>query len=574
MNESDSPQNSKNSPDESFSNDDSSKGSSQKTSEGIPSPHVQKKSGFPLFWLVPLIAVAISGYLIYETIQSRGIPIEIIFENAEGIKAGKTALKFEGVKVGQVHAVELSPKLDRVIVKAYLKDSAKELAREGSQFWIVYPKITIEGISGLDTLIAGNYIAVQEGTGKESTKFKGLKNPPPRDPNSPNLFLTLESEMMPQVNIGSPILYNKHQIGSVKKLSLNVDTLKSEVKIMIKERYKSLVRMNSVFADYSGIDLTLDLKGVDLKTDSLTTIAFGGITMGTPNQETNPAPQAENDTRFLLYRSIEEILQKQARLANKTEGEHDYILELVLSDASAVVLEKTELRLKGVAIGNIGEMHVSPDDNKVVAKAFIRRQYKYIAQKGTRFTLITPSIEVEDFRRVKLDPKFLLGTYIKVEVGTHNTEYQERFHVRIPDNHLFQPMVGLKLNLQAARLGKLSKGAPVYYRGIQVGQIEGYQLARDASSVDIEVVIQKQYASLIRSQTRFWNVSGIDAQISLWGGVEVKTESFTGVFEGAIAFATPDHQNMGSKVQDGKSFVLHEKPEKKWLLWKPTIPLK
>ena len=51
-------------------------------------------------WLVPLLALAVSLFVAWQSYAQRGKLIDIIFQSAEGITAGETVLKFRDVEVG------------------------------------------------------------------------------------------------------------------------------------------------------------------------------------------------------------------------------------------------------------------------------------------------------------------------------------------------------------------------------------------------------------------------------------------------------------------------------------------
>jgi len=132
---------------------------------------------------------------------------------------------------------------------------------------------------------------------------------------------------------------------------------------------------------------------------------------------------------------------------------------------------------------------------------------------------------------------------------------------------------GLNLQLTTHRLGSIEAGDPVYYRQIPVGSVIGYKLGTNASEVIVFINIRTRYAPLLRSNSMFWNVSGIRVNASLVGGVKIDTESLESILDGGIAFATPDNPDMGDAVSQGMSFVLHDKHKEKWLSWSPKIPL-
>ena len=97
------------------------------------------------------------------------------------------------------------------------------------------------------------------------------------------------------------------------------------------------------------------------------------------------------------------------------------------------------------------------------------------------------------------------------------------------------------------RLERLQPDVPVYYRGIEVGNVQNIQLGRDAAGVDIHVFVRRQYAVLVRLNSRFWVVTGADLKGGLFSGVHLKLDSLRrGLGRGGLRH--PRHEDRG----DGK----------------------
>jgi len=72
-------------------------------------------------------------------------------------------IKYKAVEVGLVDAIAVSDDLSHVIVHATLDKDAAPHLREGTQFWVVRPRIGSGGISGLSTIVSGAYISIMPG---------------------------------------------------------------------------------------------------------------------------------------------------------------------------------------------------------------------------------------------------------------------------------------------------------------------------------------------------------------------------------------------------------------------------
>jgi paraquat-inducible protein B len=90
--------------------------------------------------------------------------------------------------------------------------------------------------------------------------------------------------------------------------------------------------------------------------------------------------------------------------------------------------------------------------------------------------------------------------------------------------------------------------------------------------VDVYIFIRQRYAPLVKSNSQFWVVSGVDVKGGLLSGIQMKVESLRSLLAGGIGFATPE-QNMGQQANNGSEFVLHDDPKKEWLEWSPKIPI-
>ena len=166
----------------------------------------------------------------------------------------------------------------------------------------------------------------------------------------------------------------------------------------------------------------------------------------------------------------------------------------------------------------------------------------------------------------------VFGSYLDFLPGDGPTQYHFNA-LDAPPRTEMANIDGLGVILDAKHLGSLSPGSPVYYRQVQVGKVTGYDLSPTFQKVHIFVSIEDRYSALIRSNTKFWNVSGATIKGGLFSGVTVSTESFEAIMRGGIALATPEDEKIGGAAAPGDHFRLHDKAKEKWLDWNPDIIL-
>ena len=252
-----------------------------------------------VIWVVPVVAAIVAGYLLYGRLQELGPEITIKFKDGDGVKGGQTEVRYRGVPIGEVSAVDLSDGAEYVVVRARLRRSAGPIARDGSVFWIVRPEVGPTSISGLRTVFTGPYIQVLPGTGRPKTEFVGLDRPPPALERG-GLKVILATAHLSSVRTGSPVYYRGIQVGAVTDTELSRDATAAHIHVFVGQRYARLIRVGSRFWSASGFDVNISLlKGVEVSLESLRSLVVGGIAFATP--EDPRGPPAKDGTIFVLH---------------------------------------------------------------------------------------------------------------------------------------------------------------------------------------------------------------------------------------------------------------------------------
>ena len=224
----------------------------------------------------------------------------MVFKSAEGIEAGKTFVKYKDVTIGHVTKVELADAYGDVEVTAKISKKAAGLMVEDAKFWVVEPRVTLSGISGLGTLLSGNYIGFQPGkSNNKQTKFKGL-DVAPIITDQPGRRFVLKAPTLGSLGIGSPIYYRQLQAGQVAAYALSADGKGIDITVFINTPYEKYVTPETRFWNASGIDVSVGAGGVNVRTEGLISLLAGGLAFDAPPFATPTEPAAAN-TVFTLY---------------------------------------------------------------------------------------------------------------------------------------------------------------------------------------------------------------------------------------------------------------------------------
>ncbi|MHB9468144.1 aldehyde dehydrogenase family protein [Pseudomonas aeruginosa] len=213
----------------------------------LPSPKKHKTSNWSAIWVLPLVALAIGAWLGWRAYDQAGVLIQVRFESSDGIQAKKTEVLYKGIAVGKVVALDVSEDIKGVVATIEMDKEARQYLSKGTRFWLVKPRVSLAGVTGLETLVSGVYIAVDPVKGeKEERNFTALKQPPPLSDRLPGLHLTLKADRLGSLEQGSPVFYRQIQVGQVKSFQLGDDQRTIEIKVHIEPAYADLVRKHTV----------------------------------------------------------------------------------------------------------------------------------------------------------------------------------------------------------------------------------------------------------------------------------------------------------------------------------------
>lgn len=244
----------------------------------LPKAKTRPASNWSAIWVLPLIALVIGGWLGWRAYTQTGIEIQVRFESGEGIQVNKTEVVYKGMTVGKVKTLALDDEGSNrgVIATIEMNKDVEQYLKANTRFWLVKPSVSLAGITGLETLVSGNYIAASPGDGEPTRKFKALSEEPPLSDAKPGLHLTVKAERLGSLDRGSPVFYKQIQVGQVKSYLLSADQNTVEIKVYIEPTYASLVRKHTRFWNASGISIDANLSGVKVRSESLASIVAGG----------------------------------------------------------------------------------------------------------------------------------------------------------------------------------------------------------------------------------------------------------------------------------------------------------
>ena len=273
----------------------------------------RKRTRLSVVWVVPIVAAVAGVWVAVTRILAQGPKITIVFKSAEGLEAGKTKIRYNGLDLGTLTSIRLSDNHQSVIATAEMAPKTQDFLLEDTRFWVVRPRISGGTVSGLGTLISGAYVGMDIGHSNEKRRaFVALTTPPVITADVPGRFFVLKTPTLGSLDYGTPLFFRRLQVGEVSSYELDPDGQALTVKAFVRAPYDKYVTPNTRFWHASGIDLSLTASGLSVQTESLVSILIGGIAFETPVIG-QVLPAAEPETVFTLYKDRSEAFEPAAR---------------------------------------------------------------------------------------------------------------------------------------------------------------------------------------------------------------------------------------------------------------------
>ena len=273
--------------------------------------NVKQEPRISAIWIIPIIALFVGAWMLYQYQTNKGATIYITMTQAEGIIAGKTEIKVRSVKIGQIDHIRLSDDKNSVIARAQIGKHYDSLMTEDATIWVVKPRIDETGISGMSTLLSGVYLEFAPGESKQIKEHFILQDEPAligKDVKGGRFVLqSYDAEVM---DVSTSIYYKNYKIGQVETATFDWKNQAMKYGIFINEPYQNLITLNSIFWVNAGVEIDLSADGINVNTGSLSKLLKGGISVGLPEQQA-PGDIANDGHAFSLSKSYKHALEER-----------------------------------------------------------------------------------------------------------------------------------------------------------------------------------------------------------------------------------------------------------------------
>jgi paraquat-inducible protein B len=221
-------------------------------------------------------------------------------------------------------------------------------------------------------------------------------------------------------------------------------------------------------------------------------------------------------------------------------------------DAEGLQVGQSQLKFKDITLGTVKSLDFTPDHRNVLVTIATTKQAEPMLTSGAQFWVVKPRLFAGNLSGFST---LLSGAFIGMLPDDASSKPARHFVGREEPPVLESQVPGKTFLLKAEELGSVSLGSPLFFRGLDVGEVLGWDIGDMAANVTIHAFVRAPYDGYVREQTRFWNASGISVKLG-GGGVDMQVESLRAVLLGGIAFDTPTAGQNSEPEQTNHVFPL------------------
>jgi paraquat-inducible protein B len=487
-----------------------------------------------------------------------GLHFRITCDTAGSISAGSPIL-YRQIEVGRVVGVSLAGDTDSVDLYGLIFAHYRHLIKDTTRFWNSSGLTVKADMSGMELRVAslaslvtgGLEFETPAGTGKPAEEAAVFRlYPDQAAARELGRRIQVSFENGEDLNTGADLRYRGVRVGEVKDVRLNSTMDGVIAEIHIDQAYEQLGCQGSRFWIVRPV---AGLKGVA----NLGTIIRGGYveiepgTGETVSEFTGLKEQPVDRPDSLQFTLV------CSRLGSLHPGSPVFYRNLQAGSVLETSLHKDG---KGVDV----RVMINPPFSR-----FVGDKTLFFRSGGVHLNASLDGIDVD----IESLEAILTGGISFSNVNGSGVSLTSASRVVLFNTYkeaVAADVSWKEFVLRTDQTGSLSAGRPVYYRGVQVGQVLHVALGDSADHVLITIGVEHKYAQLVRKTSLFWNASGIGLDISLFSGAKMRTQSMDAILAGGVAFINPDD---GSEMASaGSRFILYDKPEEKWLKYQRKLP--
>ncbi|MFT6284294.1 MAG: paraquat-inducible protein B [Arenicella sp.] len=228
------------------------------------------------------------------------------------------------------------------------------------------------------------------------------------------------------------------------------------------------------------------------------------------------------------------------------------VITIEFKTATGLEAGKTKIKTRDVDIGLVNKIELTDDLSGVLVTVRMDKEVAPILHSDNQFWIISPSVSLSGVSGLGT---ILSGPHINMAPGVEKQKSETFVALEAP------PVTpkgtpGLHVTLNSESEFAYKKGDSVVYKGIKVGEIEDIFFNFEERVVYYNTFIEAPYHTLITTNTKFWDISGVQIELGA-SGVKVSTGSLETLLTNGVTFGIPEGMPKGEKISERSFFDIH-----------------
>ena len=226
-------------------------------------------------------------------------------------------------------------------------------------------------------------------------------------------------------------------------------------------------------------------------------------------------------------------------------------ITIEFASSSGLKAKQSQVKFRDVPVGSVKKIELKEGGKSVIVTVGMNKDAEQFLNKDAMFWIVKPKIDKTGITGLET---LVTGSYIELH-GIAGESKKKKF-TGLEEPYLDDKDIkGKYFNLNAPNSYNLEFGSLVFYRNIQVGEIQQVNLSQNGDFVQFYIFIKDPYHKFVNSQTQFWNLSNFKLDLSK-ARLDVSIASTSQILYGGIAFSTPGKQIYQYPINEENVFPL------------------
>jgi paraquat-inducible protein B len=183
-------------------------------------------------------------------------------------------------------------------------------------------------------------------------------------------------------------------------------------------------------------------------------------------------------------------------------------IKIEFSNSGGLTAGQSVIKFRDVPVGKVEKIEINNEKEGVIVYARVNKDAKDFLNETTKFWIVQAKV---DYSGIQGLDTLLTGSYINM----YAKKGKERKYEFIGLNG---PYVGVDnadyYVIESTFPVKVKKTTPVYFKGVQVGEVDNINLDTSSKNIVIVVKINQEYKDLVNKTTKFWVQGLVNLQLN------------------------------------------------------------